>query len=796
MRTALHHFRSLIEEQTISNQNRSIMRNVTRHVLPLRADMARLRRFVDSFLNFMDDEVRPPFYFQPVAPVVIFELLYYPYLAVASRNLISYPQSEMSFSIPLECYAIEDGELVFKQYATCVPFLYVDQQLSIVSGRDLFGLPKVALHFEYLFPQGRPDKPTQIGRLTLRVPRRVADRDAVEKTADQYVPFIDVYKEPPRYISARQAPANLVSALSDGINGYSLAASQAWDAILRSPIAGYDNLRDFQSALGMYRAGADGIASTFPRFQDFRPAPPNSESSADDLLGPLYNDLITLKQVRDAEDTDLVSYQALVKSTMYLDSINDGGPLFGPLSSDPLGGVIINIHRTPDQPIIESLGLITDETVEVANLELRAPRDRPPMVSTLRPIFPCWLNVDLVYGLGTNLYWRGKDTDWSSGDSPGPPSHDHRYLTFGGGALQEDPARIVSPSSTIWVLSLDTDGPGGRRKLNRLCADYLKNDHYAFQLADTANPLWMFIRNMHNTSEGRGPDVEQEIEFAALVQFFLKRNGRAHGPAVGAAFVPLYVLTDNQTAAFTGTEVFGRPVVRGEIYFLSNDWTLSARMTSILQANTLVLPELYSGGSPSHREVVRVEVHYPPKGYKARAVSEKSRFPRDLVFPSVSLKQVKDCRLPNRADFQAIVLRLIEIDGRHRKSKHGGSGNAEGGLYPIEPQLVDPKLWSVKIPRYHSLPLVEKMGLKVDRIELGDDTTIEVIQPSGVWPIQAIIEEKGAINLASRLGDSPWTYLDDPLQSLEEIEPGITRGMRELPRFKDILDSLSTTSSS
>src|SRR5215472_4839731 len=124
MPNTLPHHRTLIMEQVLCNQNRAIMLNVTRHIFTLRADMARLRRFVDSYLNFVDDDMPPPFYFQPAAPYVMFELLYYPYLAVPSRNLASYPQREMSFSVPLECYAIENGELVFKQYAVCVPFLY------------------------------------------------------------------------------------------------------------------------------------------------------------------------------------------------------------------------------------------------------------------------------------------------------------------------------------------------------------------------------------------------------------------------------------------------------------------------------------------------------------------------------------------------------------------------------------------------------------------------------------------------------------------------------------------------
>ncbi len=535
--------------------------------------------------------------------------MYYSYLTVASRNLISYPQREMSFSVALECYAIEEDALVFKQYAVCVPFLYVDEELSVVSGRDLFGLPKVALKFETLIDQGRPDAPTQIGNLTLRVPGLEGDR---------YAPFIEVYREPSRYVSFRQSPGNLISALPDAIRAYCSFAADAWEALARPPIRGYDDKRDLQSMFGTLRANAGALSAGFPILQLMRKAPEFSESSADQMLGPLFTDIISLKQARDAESPEFVSYQSLVRSTMYLDRINDGGFLFGPLASDPNSDITIKIHRLYGQPVVESLGLVTEEpssgkapgqTVGAAGREDLSP-ESSSAVSTLKPIFPYWANVDLAYGLGTNLYWRGRNTQWSSTDNPGRPSAGNRYLSFGGGALQEDASHIVSPQSIIWVLKLPLDPKSGRQRLNRLCSEYLRNDCYAFQLARGQNSVWMFVRNMDNSAEGRGPDVEQEVEFAALVQWFDKKDGRAFGPPRGAAFMPIYVLTDNQTAAFTESEVFGRPTVRADIEFRGETWTFGG-MAVEMNVKTLLLPELYSGGAPDNRDILRLEVAWP-----------------------------------------------------------------------------------------------------------------------------------------------------------------------------------------
>ena len=827
MRRTLPPFRSLIVEQPLCSQNRSIMPGVTRHVFTLRADMARLRRFVDSYLNFVDDDMPPPFYFQPVAPFVTFELLYYPYLTVASRNLISYPQREMSFSIPIECYAIEDGVLVFKQYAVCVPFLYVDEEISVVSGRDLFGLPKVALKFENLIDQILPDSPTQIARLTLRVPG---------PAGDIYAPFVEVYRDPPRYTSVRQTPANLINALPDAIRGYSASATDAWEAFLQPPIRGYDNQRDLQSMLGMLRAGSDMLSAGFPIFPFMRQAPQFARSSADEQLGPLFSDIISLKQARDAEHPELVSYQSLVRSTMYLDRLNDVGFFFGPLASDPTSDITVKIHNLSGQPLVESLGLVTEDTSSGggAGRSVGAggrkddSSESAQMVSTLKPVLPYWLNVDLAYGLGTTLYWRGRNTQWSSTDDPGPPGGRNRYLTFGSGALQEEASPVVSPDSLIWVLQLplDDDGP---ELLDRLCSEHLKNDCYEFQFDKDQDPpcIWMFIRNMDNTGAGSGPDVEQEVEFAVIVKWFDKRNGNAGGRSLGSALMPLYVLTDNQTAVFTESEVYGWPTVRADIDF-EGSWTATPP-GSAMNVKTLLLPELYSGGAPDNRSIVKVKVNFP--GFSGLPTSfNKAAGP--LPFPSVALKQIEDCRLPDRADFQAIVFRVLRFEALNQEATKATEALDKEATEPLHkettealtveapefkeqireefvvgrfeklavgieasPTVLDATQWSVTISRYQSVPLVRKVGLKVGSRTAGDYTTDEVIYPLNVYALPSSIEELGALNLAWRLGNSPWMSHVDPVAELEKIAPGTTDGGQGLPTFSDYLSKVAIFSS-
>ncbi len=745
-------FRGLLQAQPLSNQNRSIMTGVTRQLFTLRADMARLRRFVDSYLNFIDDEQTPPFYFQPAAPFVLFELLQYPYLSVTTRNLIAYPQREISFSIPLECYAVEHGTLVFKQYATCVPFLYVDEALSAASGRDLFGFPKVVVKFETLIPELRPDHPRQVDRMTLRVPGRDGDR---------YAPFIEVYREPPRYISARQTPLNLMNALPDALKGFASVAASAWEMLVQPPILGFERTRDIESILAMYRANAEAMAAGFPIFPFFREAPQRYESSALDTMGPLMTDIITFKQVRDARNLEMAAFQSIVRSTMYLDRLNDGGILYNPLGGDPTGDVTVKIHRIPGQPIVDSLGLISDETGDPAADAQRGRHVRA--TSTIRPIFPYWLNVDLLYGLGTNLYWRGKNTQWACGDTPGPSSKGNRYLTFGGGALQEDPTPIVSPDTLIWVLELEFDGDEARERLNQACQKYLENDRFVFRLIEDRGSAWMLVRNMRNTGEGNGPDVEQEVEFAALVQWFEKRNGKAVGDPLGVALMPILVLTDSESAAFTEAEVFGRPALLSDVDFLSNNWT-SGKLATALTVKTLLLPELFAGGTPANRELVRLEVDLTHPPAQNHAPGDKAGV---LRVPSVALKQVMDVMLPERANFQSIVPQVVRFSARP-----AGDFATPNGVFFNE------KAWSLNVYRYQSMPLVRFMGLKVKTIKPGRDTTIDVIEPRRVWALRSQVQELGAFNLASRLGNSPWTYPEKWEDEFETIAPGIIAGMK------------------
>ena len=421
----------------LSNHHRSVMTGVTIQVLPLRGDMARMRQFINSYLNFVDDDYPAPFYFKPAMPYVMLEVIDYPFLAVTSENMTVLSQHEVGFTVPLECYAIEDGERVFVDYASCTPFLYLDVQPNIISGRDVFGLPKIAVKFNAVELPMRPGKPAQILDMQLRV---------ASPTGDDYRRFIEIFSAPPRY---RAGIEDLFTAIPKAWARWFSISNAMWEQMTQLPtISGYERTRDLDSMSRMIRANRGRMFNTVPLFARYRAALGRYASTADIRLAPGAFDNISLKQFRDAQDTSAACYQSVVRSAMYLDRMNDAGPLYDPQIGDPTGGIDIKLYYTESQPLNQFVRLRVEDVTDTS--------DGP--ISTLKPDFPFWQNVDLSYALGTNLYWRAKNSHWSEDDDLGPLNKKGEdpteYITFGGGALQELPQRFVSPDSFVWIIGL------------------------------------------------------------------------------------------------------------------------------------------------------------------------------------------------------------------------------------------------------------------------------------------------------------------------------------------------------
>ena len=114
-------------------------KNVATSVFPLRAQLDTLQRFVDSYLNIIPQELG---HFRAPLPYVYLMLLDYGKLAAQVTNLGWFSQREVGFFIPLEWYKSVGGKLVFHDWASVSPFIYVDAEMSMTLGRSTLGWPK------------------------------------------------------------------------------------------------------------------------------------------------------------------------------------------------------------------------------------------------------------------------------------------------------------------------------------------------------------------------------------------------------------------------------------------------------------------------------------------------------------------------------------------------------------------------------------------------------------------------------------------------------------------------------
>ena len=800
--TRLPRFRPFLGPPQLLNHQYSLIQDLTVQVYPLRADMAVLRRFVDSFLNFVDDVERPPFYFKPVFPYVFMQLLHYPRLSVPTENLISLGQHEVAFSIPLACYEVLDGKLVFKQFASSTPFIYLDQGVSIVGGRSLFGWPKVALKFDNVHPPDVPTEDSQLVNLLLRVP---------SIKGDDYVTFIEAFRAPRPYTSMRRMPVESIRSASDAFSEYFGAAAEEWYSMVQFPTGGYEQAHDIESMEKMAESMAERFSAILPMFPLYRMAPEPYTSTADVLLGPSYMDIITLKEIRDAERLQYAAFQSVVRSTMYLDRFHDFGLLFNPMSADPRTDITILIHGKPNQQVVESLGL------EVS--DKRGPTDQ--QVAVLKPRFPYWVNLDLVYGLGTNLYWRGIDTPWSCGEHPeqGTRTATTRYCTFGGGAQQENPLNVVSPKGVLYIatLPLARDGP---KKLSALIKQLLCNDRYDFCLYEPPEPqpppppklresqkppyLWLMVRSINDSGVGAPPSTQQELVLGTFVEW--KTKGAQTPEGIG--FLPLYAITDSESRFLTHTEVFGRPMMLGTFQNLGAmwPWPSVAPQTElgVLAVKSSILPTLFSGSSPEDCELIRIlakecepaktPVKGPSKNYGwitrlksffARGGSEPAKYPDSLVI--VSLAQVVDCRFPANDIYQAIVMQVTtaraSTEEDHIFHVSGGNFDISGGVVKGPSPYYQLR---IKFTRYDSVPIVRNLGLNTLPPEAGYDATTEVVQAQRHGWIDAAIEENGSIDFAWRLGASEWHYPENPdgwRSKLKKLDPNLKNNMDSVRSF-------------
>lgn len=406
-------------------------RNATARVFPIRANMSVLKNFCDLYLNMdiPDDIV----HYSPAIPYVYMMILNYGSMAAASvkaQNVGWVSQHEVTFTVPLQKWRRENGELVFKDWASVSPFIYVDDEFSLQNGREVYGWNKVSAKIETSVPLWASDPRAPIRLFDLSIDDFAA---AYQGNQIAHRPLLQIEAEPPP--SILHFPPDLrdqwspLWALPNAVAGASTLVGSVVDAALALNIRGFEPHRSIDSIIAMARNAAGKLKAVLPVLPPLH-ANEDISRTYDTCTGAipkLFMDVVTMKQFRNPENPDLACYQALVNSPMGIERLNRCGMLgdLNLLRGDLSGGFNIRIRKFDAQPIVECLGLQVDSWSNPESGE---------GIATIKPVLPCWLDVDLLYGKGTNICSR---TPW-----------DHRRPEQGWPwVAEDDPAREAGTTS-------------------------------------------------------------------------------------------------------------------------------------------------------------------------------------------------------------------------------------------------------------------------------------------------------------------------------------------------------------
>jgi hypothetical protein len=756
-----------------------VFREVTARVFPVKANPARLHSFVDRYLNMdIPSEIS---HFRPSIPYVYVMVLNYGKMAVESisaQNLGWVSQHEVVFTVPLTWWRKEQGRLVFKDWAFVSPFIFVDNALSQTTGREVYGWPKVAatVDAEHTLWTEHPRLGVRLFTLRTKVfPKTYAGQRESPRV------LMQIDRDPiPSYSQVPMDPANPWSPWNSipRMAGSTLdLMGDALDMFSSLRLRGYR--RSPESMLSIFGTGSRNLARLVRDLLMPGRRQPGGEPTPE--RQQMHIEQITLKQFREPERPNQACYQALVASTMGFDCFNRGG-LMGDINllrGDPSGGFTLRLHRYPNHPIVESLGM------EVARVE---ERDGAP-VDVLKPALPFWSDVDLVYGAGRVICsrtpvpapnaaaaWRDEQSDGAEDDRPTgtfPPYH-IPYNTARGAATQPIAGPFRFPDVTLQVYPLLADPDRLDDLLDRYLNGPLASTGERFERAGSyvyllLNHFGSQLGTMWSESNNIGWWADREVSFCVPVKWF------QGGELRGLALVSPFVFANSGRAAITDREVNGRPTLRARIDSPPDQWLSDSGPVAdrrLLRLQTLVFPALHLGQEAQERTLLELDGgdclaagdaagwrligerwgeslvrELKRKGGIEREQQAEIRVAKTLAHQLlaqgspvnwISLKQYRDAGATESACYQALVHTARSITAVH-------------DLREIDERL------HLRLHRYPGQPIAETFGLKVKHVSSTAGTVVQDLQPiRPFWMRVSMKEDLGRV-LCWRSEDKDWT---------------------------------------
>jgi len=732
--------------------------DVVTQIFPLKASMNRLQEFCDNYLNLDEDM---PLYFKPAAPWVLMQVVDYGRMAVSSKNVGWFSQHELAFGVPIRCYKKEKSKWVFADWAMVFPFIFVDNPLSMSGGRKIYGWSKSGIKIDVspaIFEAGNARRLASISLVTLGT--NYGEHSGAEE-------FLQIFQRRP-FMSASSAVTDLFTAIPRAIASSVTAAISIFETAGFFPI-GYSD-RDLSSLkemlsrfYGMANSAAPGSLHAPPEETQSQQA-----SNQASLIPPM--NIITMKQIRGVHSSSAACFQAIVGSKMQIERTIDGGSLFDPISGDPSGGIYVNLRDTAVQPIVRTLGIETSEHSSVGG--------KP--ASTVRPMMPFWLKMDLGYGLADSQCWRTDTTKWNTGGTLKQiPRREIAYLNLGSGAGEEVSGPYHFPQITLRVMPLKAQESSLQDMLDR----YLENDFFKFEVAGhledesgTHAVVCLIGANFDQMTAAGDRDTkysDRELAFAVPVVWWDKRTPGIKSPAL----IPLYIFAGTDWNAATSYEVYGQLSLKSKLFNPDRPWLVPPAAhrepEPLLSVSTQLFPEL--GKSQEAKDLTVLEI-LSATGSGARGSITTylkelglEHFLTGNEFHSISLKQVMDAKDCALANYQALVALLRQFTGL----KDPAGSPATGTLPPLAIRVFD----------YPTFPIVETLGLIPEHCDSTGPYPIYTLKPvDPVWVSGAMVGDTG-LEMCSRVGNR-WQRVEAFDSSIARIRKGAARRVAASKRKK------------
>jgi hypothetical protein len=358
---------------------------VVLRVFPFQANAGKLQRFVNRCFNdIVPDEIA---YYRIALPYVYALMVSYEEMSLQASHGNWISQYEITMSVALERYRRIRGQLVFQDWTWFSPYILVSEELSHMTGREVYGWPKelAELGQRESYWERHPRNARNLLRLSTRA---VAFDEG--RPSFRHQPLIDIDQvAPTSFLQIRPRAEEMMQVpiqLSRSAGG-ALARSMDLGAFMAETWGA--------GAIGMEVDGA--IPPSFPPAALFR-----------DLMRRPTNSTTTLKQFRDEVRPHCACYQAIVSAPLGLQRLRNVG-LLGEANvmwGDSSGGYRVRLFNDLTHPIGDNLGLIGNE-------DMAPRRDQGGRhYADLVPVLPFWVEADLNYGRGSVMAWRDPRNEW------------------------------------------------------------------------------------------------------------------------------------------------------------------------------------------------------------------------------------------------------------------------------------------------------------------------------------------------------------------------------------------------